>query len=216
MATAADIGEIHEITVYGTQELQLVLNVLHVRVDAAVNDMETDVLKAILDCYVDLLMPHAGSNWQLGGVRGKQVAPVLGPIYEYIPETTVGLQGEETGDTLPSHISVCINIHSTRGGKSGRGRIFIPGIPEGATSGSVIAPTNIYWTTLLAFIACLAGKLIHVNEPLGSNFVSLGVLSRKLGAAKPPYNVNQFAAATRLVPRKYVGSSNSRKIGRGA
>lgn len=216
MPTQAGIGEIHEITVYGTQELQQVMNVLHVRVDAATNNMELDVLKAIMDCYVEILMPHSGSNWQLGGVRAKQVAPVLGPIYEYIPETTEGMQGEEAGDTLPAHISVCINIYTTRGGKSGRGRMFIPGVPESATTGSVIPPANIYWTTLLAFAACLAAKLIHVNEPLGSDFVSLGVVSRKLGAAKPPYNVNQFAAATRLVPRKFVGSSNSRKIGRGA
>lgn len=215
MATAAGVGEIHEITVYGTQELQQVMNVLHVRVDAATDNMELNVLKAIIDCYIEILMPQSGSNWQLNGVRAKQVAPILGPIYEYIPETTEGMQGEAAGDTLPSHCSICFNIHTTRGGKSGRGRLFIPGIPEGATSGSTIPISNIYWTALLAFAACLAGKLIHVNEPLGSDFVSLGVVSRKLGNAKPPYLVSQFAPATRLTPRRLVGSSNSRKIGRG-
>lgn len=213
--TVGAVGSIHQLDVLMRQEGQKIMNSYFVRCDTTVDSMEERALRALLECYLNSLIPVSGSNLLIESVRGKEVAPTLGPIYEIQPEATDVVQGEEEGDTLPSHISVCINLHTERGGRSGRGRVFIPGIPESATQGSQLTATNPYWIALLGFIACLAGKLIHIGDPPAANQLQWGVMSRKIGGAKPPYTVNGFAAVTRAVARNLVGSSNSRKVGRG-
>jgi len=213
--TVGAVGTIHQIDVLMRQEGQHIMNSFFVRVDSTVDNLETRVLRAIMECYMEILIPVSGSNLLIESVRGKEVAPTLGPIYEIQPEAGDNLQGDDTGDTLPSHVSLCINLHTTRGGKSGRGRLFIPGIPESATQGSYILSTNPYWAAILAFVACLASKLIHTDEPIGTNQVSWGVMSRKIGGTKPPYTVGGFAPITRAVARNILGSTNSRKVGRG-
>lgn len=213
--TIGVVGTVHQLDVLMRQEGQKIMNSYFVQVDTTVDSMEERALRALLECYLTALIPHSGSGWLIESVRGKEVAPTLGPIYEIQPEATDVVQGEEAGDTLPSHISLCINLHTERGGRSGRGRIFIPGIPESATQGSQVAATNEYWIALLAFIACLSSKLIHIGDPPAANQLSWGVMSRKIGGVKPPYTTAGFARVTRAVARTLVGSSNSRKVGRG-
>lgn len=213
--TAGVAGTIHQCDMLMRQEGQEIMNSFFLRCTTEVDSMEERALRALLECYLNHVIPVSGSNLLITGVRGKQVSPVLGPIYEIVPLGTDVVQGEEEGDTLPTHISLCINLHSERGGRSGRGRLFLPGIPEGASQGSYIQATNPYWIALLAFIACLAGKFINPGEPLNPNRLDWGVMSRKIGGAKPPYDINGFALLTRAVPRNILGSSNSRKVGRG-
>lgn len=213
--TIGAIGTIHQLDVLMRLEGQHIMNSFFVRCDTTVDSMEERALRALLECYLSALIPHSGSNLLIETVRGKEVSPTLGPIYEIQPLGTDDASGNEEGDTLPSHVSLCINLHTERGGRSGRGRLFVPGIPESATQGSYILATNAYWIALLAFIACLAGKLIHIGDPPGANQLSWGVMSRKLGGLKPPYSASGFALVTRAVARNVVGSTNSRKQGRG-
>lgn len=215
MATAAVTGEIHEVVLKMRQESQQVLNVLHFRVDSGVSDMETRLLTALLSCLATVLRPVAASTWQIVGAQGKRVYPDVGPIYEIGPIDANAVQGASEGDALPSFCSIVVNIHTTRGGRVGRGRMFIPGIPEGATQGSSVPTTNPYWTAILAYLACVAASFVHTNDVPGSQQISLGVLSRKLGNSKPPYTAAQFAPATRLVPNNLIKTTNSRKIGHG-
>lgn len=215
MATPAAQGEIHEVVLKMRQESQTVLNVLHFRCDNAVDDMETRLLLALLVCLTTILRPVQGSNWQVVGAQGKRVYPDLGPIYEHAPPDPAEVQGEAVGDTMPTFVSVVVNIHSIRGGRSGRGRMFLSGIPEGATQGSAIPTTNPYWTAIINYLACVAGSFINGDELPGANQISLGVLSRKLGNPKPPYLAQQFARATKLVPNNLLKTTNSRKIGHG-
>lgn len=222
MATPAALGEIHEVVLKMRQESQTVLNVLFFRCDSAVDDMELRLLVALLTCLATILRPVAASTWQIVGAQGKRVYPDLGPIYESGPVDPDAVQGEATGDALPSFCSIVTNIHTTRGGRSGRGRMFIPGIPEGATQGSAIPTTNPYWTAILAYVACIASSFIKTGSELGSNRIALGVLSRKLGGLgpdgkprKPPYLAEQWARATKLIPNNLIKTTNSRKIGHG-
>jgi hypothetical protein len=218
MASPALANEIHEVTLIGRQESQEVLNILHFHTDSAVDDMEARLLAALLTCLATILRPHMGSNFQIVGARGKRVSPDVGPIYEIGPIDSTQVQGLAEGDTLPTFVSLVVNIHSTRGGRSGRGRMFIPGIPESASTGSAIETTNPYWTAILDYLVCVASSFIHLTDVPGANQISLGVLSRKLGAPdhmKPPYLSTQFARATRLVPNNLLKTTNSRKIGHG-
>lgn len=222
MPTAAALGEIHEVVLKMRQESQTVLNVLYFRCDSAVDDMELRLLTALLTCLATILRPAAASTWQIVGAQGKQVFPALGPIYEVAPPDPDEIQGEAEGDALPSFCSIVVNIHTTRGGRSGRGKMYIPGIPEGATTGSAVQTTNPYWTVIINYLACVAASFIRTGSELGSNRIALGVLSRKLGGLgpdgkprKPPYLENQWARATRMIPNNLIKTTNSRKIGHG-
>lgn len=215
MAVPAAAGELHEVVLKQRQEGQTVLNVLYFRCDTAVDDMETRLLVALLTCLATVLRPGQGSNWQIVGAQGKRVYPDLGPIYEALPPDPLEVQGEAAGDTLPTYCSVVVNIHTTRGGRSGRGRMFLAGIPEGASQGSHIETTNPYWTIILNYLACVAATFLNAADELGENRISLGVLSRKLGNPKPPFTAAQWARATKLVPNNLLKTTNSRKIGHG-
>lgn len=215
MATPGAAGEIHEVVLKMRQEGQQVLNVLHFRNDTAVDDMETRLLLALVVCLTTVLRPGAASTWQVVGAQGKRVYPDVGPIYEVAPPDVDEVQGAAAGDALPTFCSIVVNIHSVRGGRVGRGRMFIPGIPEAATQGSHIETTNPYWTIIINYLACVAGSFINAADELGENRISLGVLSRKLGNLKPPYTAVQWARATKLIPNNLIKTTNSRKIGHG-
>lgn len=216
MPTPAAAGEIYEVVQHQRQEGQQVLNVMYFRCVTAVDDLEVRLLRALIICLTTLLRPTSGSNWQFVKMSCKRVSPDIGPVFELGPEQTDEVQGESEGDTLPAHNSICVNIHTTRGGRSGRGRMFLAGIPEGATSGSYIEQTNPHWAAILQYLACVAAAFVKPNVDVGQNIIQLGVMSRKLGNPKAPFLAAGFAAATKLVPRNIVGSSNSRKVGRGA
>jgi hypothetical protein len=215
MATPGTAGELHEVVLKMRQESQTVLNVLHFRCETNVDDLETRLLLALLTCLSTILRPVAASTWQIVGAQGKRVYPDVGPIYEVGPPNPATVQGLAEGDALPTFCSIVVNIHSTRGGRVGRGRMFIPGIPEGASQGSAIPTTNPYWTAIINYLLCVAGSFIHDTDLTGANTISLGVLSRKLGNSKPPYTAVQFARATKLVPNNLIKTTNSRKIGHG-
>jgi hypothetical protein len=216
MATPAAQGEVWEVVIEGRQEGQQVLNVMFFQAIDAVDDMELRLLRAMIICILTTLRPVMGNSYQLVKVSGKRITPDVGPVIEVLPLSGEATQGGSEGDTLPAHCSICINIHSVRGGRSGRGRHFVPGVPEDATQGSYILDTNPYWTAILAYVACVAEKFITGASELGSNRIALGVFSRKIGGVKAPFVATGFARATRLVPRNIIGSTNSRKVGRGS
>lgn len=216
MPTTAAVGEVWEVVLEGRQESQQVLNVMHFRARGAVADVELTLLRQVIVCILTALRPVMGANYQVVRAKGKQVAPILGPEIELMPESGEAVQGAEEGDTLPSYVSLCINIHTTRGGRSGRGRMFIPGIPEAATQGSFIPIDNPFWIGVLAYIACIADSFIHPDELAEANKWDLGVMSRKIGGFKPPYLPAGFARATRLTAKNALGTTRSRKVGKGS
>lgn len=216
MPVPANTGDIFEVVVHCRQEGQQVLNVLFFRADTDIDDIVERLLRALMLCWIEFLLPISGSNLQLVKVAAKRVAPDLGPVEELGPEATDVIQGAAVGDTHPTYVSVCTNIHTVRGGRSGRGRMFTAGVPEGVTQGSFIQTTNPYWAAFLAFVACIADKFIHQGEPLGAQQLSLGVMSRKIGGVKAPFNINGFAAATKLIPLNRLSHNVSRRVGRGS
>jgi hypothetical protein len=117
---------------------------------------------------------------------------------------------------LPSFASCVVSIHTTRGGRSGRGRMFLPPPPEGNTTASYINITGNYWPAVIAFVACVATKFISGGDPPVVPLWEIGVVSRKLGGVKPPFLAVGFAPATRLAPNRLLATQRSRKIGHGS
>lgn len=215
MSNAA-VGEIYEVRILGKIEEQDCVNVWHFECIQANSSLETLLLQALLECWVALI-PQLSSFYRFTGVDAKRVSPTLGPLIDISPAAGDTVQGEASGDGTVSFASCCISIHTTRGGKSGRGRKYLGGIPESATVGSRFITENPYWAAILAFLTCVAGKFIFAVDPIpGSAYFHLGVMSREIGGPKPPYLPAGFARATRLKPNDLIKSTRSRQVGKGS
>lgn len=214
--TTAATGEVWEVVLEGRQEGQQVLNVMYFRARGAIDNVELRLLRALVECLLTQFVPGASSNYQYVRCHGKRVTPDIGPVVEIGTEAGDVIQGDAEGDSLPTYASVCVNIHTTRGGRSGRGRMFLPAVPEGATSGSYVTTTQPYWLAIVAYLACVATKFIAASELSEANKFELGVMSRKIGGLKAPFAAAGFARAVRLQPLNRLSHNVSRKVGRGS
>lgn len=210
---AAAANEVWEVKTEGRIHGQQTLNVQHFKTPAGDSDVITHLLQVWLQCIVTSLLPGLSNQWTMDQVVGRRVAPTLGG--DVFLEPTQLAVGGVTGDALPSFCSALFSIRTMTPGRSGRGRMFFPGLPEDAQRDSVIFANTATWAAILAFATCVVTNFIE-NEPVGQDKWTIGVLSRKLGNPKPPYNVNQFSGATNFLPRNAIATTRSRKVGHGS
>lgn len=216
VGTLNTVGDLWQVAIKGRQEGQDCLNILHFQTVQGNSSLETLLLQAIMTCWTSLI-PVFRSDYQFDGLICKQVKPVLGPLIELQPAANQANEGAATGDGGISFASCLVSIRTTRGGRSGRGRMFIGGIPESATVGSSFNGDDPYFQAIVAFCTCMAAQFIFASDPLpGNKYFQLGVVSRKIGGAKPPFVGDCFAPATSLTPNLLVKSTVSRKVGRGS
>lgn len=216
MPTPTTVGQVFELTIHMRVEDQEVLNILHFQTVQANSDVELRLLRAMLDCVVAFI-PFCSTATLLEKVSAKRVVPDLGPIMEVSPGEAQASAGASAGDPHVSFSAALISKRTIRGGRSGLGRMFLGGIPEAATNGSKFNTEHAYWTAIAAFIACVVAKFIQEGEILESDqFFQLGVMSRKLGGAKPPYAAEGFARVVSLTPNVFIKSNVLRKVGRGS
>jgi hypothetical protein len=212
MATPAATNDCWQVRVQGRMEGQVTENVLHFKTLSDTDDIETRLIVVLLNCFVTHLIPVITSAWQLERIVWKQVTPVLGVEHVY----TTGLPAVGAGNAaaLPSFNSAVLSLRSLLGGRSHRGRMYICGIPEAATINSAFDTTNAYWTALVNFAACLVTGFVF-HDPVGPNHQQLSIYSRKIGGATFPYGLSGFTAVETVNPVTQIGTTRSRKVGRG-
>lgn len=212
----AETGEIWRVKLISRFEGQEHLNILHFAAASASDDVQLRLLKAIVDCFLLHMMTGLPSDFTCTGAEGVRIFPTLGPPVTYIhTNESVANDGLAAGDHLPSFNSCVVSIHTTRGGRSGRGRMFIGGIPEASATGSMLLSTGAFWLAVVAFCACVAEEFF-IGDPPAANSWQFGVFSRKLGGTVEAPLAAGFAPATNLVPQQLIATTRSRKVGRGS
>jgi hypothetical protein len=217
MATeAAAPGDLYQVVVAGTLEEQECLNVWDFKCLNGDSDVNLHLILVFINCFITNLLPVLSNNYVLNEVRWKKVSPSLGIEHVTIPAGAG--PGQNDGDGLPSYVSAVMSKHTLLGGRSHRGRVYIGGIPESDTTGSLIniePPNAALWTALLAFAACVVSAFVHPDPAGGSNIWNVGVYSRKIGGATFPFSPTGFTSMTEIVPHRELATTRSRKIGRG-
>jgi|SRR5690349_5911974 len=213
MPIAGSVDDRWEVRVIGEQEEQETDNVLHFIEETSTTDVELNLILALATCFLEHLVPVTSSAWQLKELRWKKVSPTLGPEFVTVPTGT--LVGAGNAAALPTMNSVVVSKRSAEGGRSKRGRMFLPGIPENATINSHLDTSHAFWLGVVAFVACVAEKFINIGEPLGSDQFALAVYSRKIGGATLPFGGTGFTKVTQLRPDSLIATTRSRKVGRG-
>ena len=213
MAVAAAINSTWQVAIRGRQDGQRTINVFDFVCVGASSDVELHLILVLINCFITNLLPVLSSSWTLEDVVWRQTGPTLGLENVTVPEGAG--PGGGAAQALPSMVAAVISKHTLLAGRSGRGRTFIPGIPEAATTNSNLDTGHAFWAGLLAFAACVIGAFVHVDPAGGTDLFDLAVYSRKIGGSAFPFGGSGFHAVRSYVPTALLATMRSRKVGRG-
>jgi len=215
MPIAAVTGDKYQVRFHGRVEGQETVNIMYFALTGSGDaDVLTHLVVVLVACFITHLLPVLTSKWSLERVMWRKVSPALGPEQEYVPSGS--LVGGGNASALPSFASALVSIHTLTAGRSGRGRLFLPGIPEADTTDSFITSGSPLHDGIVAFLACVATNFIHADEGVGAEEWSARQYSRKVGGATLPYGATGFNAVTLMVPKLLIATTRSRKVGRGS
>jgi hypothetical protein len=200
--------------IVGSIHGQQTVNVLNFATNSAILDqgaLDTLLLAlatALLDCAFQALLPAVTSDWKLVSADARRIYPSSSdPLIQAAGANQVGALSA----TSVSFAASLVNIRTGSGGKSGRGRMFLP--PPGEAEISASGMDSNTQNLLYVFTTCLAGKFMGVSP---SEDWRLGVLSKKELAATGGTFDNSFRQATSLNIVANLACLRSRKVGHGA
>jgi hypothetical protein len=146
------------------------MNVLHMRETTARGALEKgteNVLEIVAQLYGDL-SAELGVDWRVVSLRAAQISPIIpGPPATTVLGTPEAIEGQITGDIIPSNAPMVISLYSNVVGRKGRGRIYLPGIPETSQADGQLSQA--------AFTAFQAVANAHFDEAKGPIGAGTGV-----------------------------------------
>lgn len=204
-AQARIVGQIHG---------QETVNVLHFATNTVVNDqgsLDQELLalvQAIRDCVTEFLLPAVTQDWRFVQADAKRIFPAVSD-----PILATGTPGHigQLGVTSVSFAASLVNVRTGQGGRSGRGRMFLPPAGEAQTANSLVDDATL--VLIAAFLACVASKFMGADPDTNWR---LGVLSRKKLTAVGGTFDTAFQIATSLNPVATAAIMSSRKVGKGS
>jgi len=143
-------NDVHQLIIAGLSAGEFWETVQHYACDATSSTNPVSDSQSLIDGFranVESELCNAISeNTSIFGYKAKRVNNGGGPT---VIEPVVGVAGQEAGDQLPAANCYCLTSRYSQAGKWRAGRWFIPGIPEGLTTG------NGYTAPAIALIADL-------------------------------------------------------------
>lgn len=199
----------------GKLENQDYVNVVHFADDTnLVPDVDpTPLLVALAEayilCWVQHMLPVLTPSFVLEKVTAKMISPEVGDEVEV--STGAGPGQASSVDGLPSFCSVKVEKKTGGGGRSGRGRMYLPPLPESRTTNSILDADG--KTAIQAFLACIIGKFVGASK---TTQFEIGVLSRKpIINPLSGLDVN-FRGCTQIVLSDHLAIMGRRKVGSGS
>lgn len=200
--TAAATGEVYRVIVHWLVHAQNCYNVLHFIADGT-PEIETGLIANVRGAFVTgLANAHFSTDVVLKDVTAYRIYPTISR--QYIISYTDA--GSVNVDAVPSTVAVIAQVRTSEGGRSARGRFYVPGIASNQVSDSRFTAGT------FTFLANLVASFI---TPSSAPRWRLGLLSRKLGGSTIPIDIAGFKVATSLTFDPVLGTIRTRRIGRG-
>lgn len=193
-------GQLYQVRLKWRLHQQQCLNVLNFLARGS-QDVDTNLIQPIINCIVTHLLPVLTNQITLEAVDWKVITGTV--AQEGVHTLTTGNVGALSGDGLPSTNACVLTLKTVRSGRSGRGRMFLPGIAESSQANSSVDATFI--AAAVAFLACMITAFFN-SDPLHTPFFHWMLRSRKL---------NTTFQITGGEPKAIVATMRSRKVGRG-
>lgn len=189
-------------------------NVLHFATNTVVNDgpnldpLLLALATAVALCVIEQLLPAITSDWTFERVEAQSISPTISDAVVFTPNA--GTIGTSPGTNV-SFAASLVNLRSGVGGRSGRGKIFLPPAGDSVITESKL--TQPPMDAIVAFLTCVAEKFHPVN---GTEDWVFGILSRKLLTGIGGSFDAAFHPVTQMAPNQIVAKMGSRKLGVGS
>lgn len=208
-----------QVRIKGTLHGQDTVNVLNFATATAISDagdvspLLTALLTAVVECVVESLIPAVTQDWTFNAADARIIKNNAGFTVGTDPIEQAPSGGPTQGEGGPCSVSFAaalMNIRTGLGGRSGRGKLFLPPPGEANTTNSAMDGTAA--TAFAAFAACMLGKFIGGSA---TTEWRLGVLSRKLAGANLANFNTAFFEASSLPVVSTLAVLSKRKAGHG-
>lgn len=83
------------------------------------------------------IMPMQSNQLAFVGIKWTDLSSDIAPGYEH--NYTTALPGEDTSPSLPENCAAVITFHTPYRGRSTRGRIYVPGVPQTAHTAGLLS-----------------------------------------------------------------------------
>jgi hypothetical protein len=193
------IANVHyQVRIKWLQRGQEMVNVLHFKSHGSM-DLIEDLLLPVLGCVTQHLLPVLSTQISLTGADVKSIdSSTLQEIQFTNPSPGFGAA---SGGDAPVGTSCVVALRTLHPGRTGRGRMFLPGIDEELLEGSTLDAAFI--TAAVAFLTCMAEAYWIGDPPAATQFVWM-LRSKKDNAFYPITGYNVRSVASYLRSRKYA------------
>lgn len=168
----------------------------------SVSDLET-AATGTQDWAVNELLPWLSSQLTLTGMEAYDLSSASAPVVAYSLATPHA--GSAASPSLPNNAAAVISFRTDQRGRSARGRMYVPGIPQNVQASATTLGT--------AFVAALTQAGADINSYLTSVPFTHVVISRYTNNA--PRAVGTTEAVTSVVMDNKIDSQRRRLSGRG-
>jgi len=160
------------VATYSDAEGATAANVLHFL--AIGGDFDETTGDGIAQLWADFFELYSVNSWQIDTALEWTDLRVDPP--ETLIVNTDGAIGDSTAATLPANVAACLSLSAASGGRSGRGRIYLPGISEEYVTNSSLS--NPFIT------ATIAGYVSFATQCAGTHGWVPAVYSRTDGISR--------------------------------
>lgn len=196
---------IAQVRVEGQLDAQLTINDFYFEVSGGgITPTNLSTLTfAVGDWYGAQIMPNLSQDFTASVAVGVDLGSPTG-VYASAPIATPGGIASESS---PNNVAACVSIRTAQRGRSGRGRNYLPGVPNGqVTLNTMSAP---FMNAIIDAYLMLIGAGTFVA---GWQYV---VLSRRTGSLPRPNGIGIPVTGVQFTT-PYVRSMRSREVGHGA
>jgi len=197
MANPSIDGVVYQVRLKWLLHGQVCYNVLHFR-GRGVQDLIDNLLTPVINCVVENLLPVLSHDIKLTSADVNSITGSVAQEAE-VPNILDNV-GTLSTDSLPSTNTAVFAFKTGHPGRTGRGRMAVPGIAEETSAQSQV--DGAFIVAAAAFLACMAAAFIN-SDPLSTPFFHWAVWSRKDSQA---YEITSTAV------RPIIGTMRSRKV----
>lgn len=188
----------------GQVDAQLTINTLHFVNSGGVTEQNlTTLTNDVRDWFINSLAPLLSQDWSTQRVIGIDLSSLTGPRVE----AGFTFPGGTAGEAAPNNVAACVSLRTAQRGRSGRGRNFVPGIPNTAVT------LNTLDTPFITSLLTVYGDLIGAGT--FSTGWQLCIVSRFSGKLQRTPPITIPVTSVTMVGNK-VRSMRSREVGHGA
>jgi len=155
--------------------------------------------------FPQAIQDFQNQNFVWDRVQCMRVAPTIGGLNELV----VNVPGSDPVDALPSTNAVVISRYSGLPGRAGRGRFYMPALPQDSCAGSRITAGVL--GAMQAMMVRFIGLWTIIDPPVNWVFENCSFSRTRFLAGLTPYT----GPIVNVIVREIIGTQRRRRIGSG-